>query len=196
MYKSTALKMEFKWMETELGPNCFILFTLFHKSCRRVSGTSAMLDVSSILLNWMHHFMKWIFTKISKNKEMWIIYVLNHNIRLILRLTLFLHTLLNWILSLWSNTCQSVTWHKNYSSKRAYVLSPSNFCLSLKFSHHPAYMHLLGIACNNYTSIFELKNKAIQVRILSVGALHSPQKNIRSRYKMAGNKGDKMFQLS
>lgn len=91
----------------------------------------------------------------SKNKEMWIIYVLHYNILLTLSLMLFLQILLSCILVLWSNTCQSGMWHwENYSSKQAYMLSTFNFCLSLKFSHRLAYTNLLGIASNNYTSIF------------------------------------------
>lgn len=121
----------------------------------RNTCTSAMLV--SVPFYWTEGMISWseLSPQSSKNKEMWIVYVLHHNILLTLSLMLFLQILLTCILALWSNTCQSGMWHwENYSSKQAYTLSTFNFCLSLKSSHCLASMNLLGIASNNYTSIF------------------------------------------
>jgi len=155
MLKSTAQKMKLKWMKAEVGPNRIILFTLFYKSGRGTPVHQQCVYPFRFtgLKAWFHGVS--FPPKSSKNKEMWIVYVLHHNILLTLSLMLFLQILLTCILALWSNTCQSGMWHwENYSSKQAYTLSTFNFCLSLKSSHCLASMNLLGIASNNYTSIF------------------------------------------
>lgn len=59
----TTWKTKLQWLKTELGPNCFILVTLFHKSSRRISVHQQCCILVQFYWCELHYFMKWTFSK-------------------------------------------------------------------------------------------------------------------------------------